>query len=177
MTRVCGRVLIQLRFIASTCSSTLGSELSLAHIATQDTVATHTIMPKISRTGRVTARDSCRDTAHLLASFLTEILIVPFHQFALHIQVQRLLKSLLAPHVQTQLYPEHEIVRCSCITQVLHMRMVACEQLYCLQMTANTFGQSNIARPLQDGMFAGWVVSVPGRTPLLSHCDAAGPYR
>ena len=41
---------------------------------------------------------------HLLASFFTQILIVPFHEFPLHVQVQRFFQVGLASHIQAQLH-------------------------------------------------------------------------
>ena len=48
---------------------------------------------------------------YLLASFLTKVLVIAFHEFTLDIQIQRLFKSALAPHIQAQL--QHNKARTS----------------------------------------------------------------
>lgn len=108
MTKVCGKPLMQLRLIASTCPHKYGQRQVYVHtIVTLPQGNYHTYKQPRKHNSY---RDK-RSKKHLSAGFLTEVLVVAFHQLALHIQIQRLLQRLLAPDVQTQLYQTNKLVK------------------------------------------------------------------
>lgn len=92
----------------------------LPQIYDQRQVCIHTILTlpqgnyhicTVQATQKAQLREARGAMNHLSAGFLAKVLVVAFHQLALHVQVQRLLQCLLPPDVQTQLYQTNKLVK------------------------------------------------------------------